>query len=117
GSVVAIATALLLEGIGNWLLIVVGAAIGSAVGIVGARKVKMTAMPQMVALFNGVGGGAAALVALAEWHRTVDPGGSETVSIVLSALIGSISFAGSIVAFGKLQERVSGRPIVFPAQN
>jgi NAD(P) transhydrogenase subunit beta len=71
----------------------------------------------MVALFNGVGGGAAALVALAEWHRTFDPGGSERVSIVLSALIGSISFAGSIIAFGKLQELVSGRPIIFPAQN
>jgi H+-translocating NAD(P) transhydrogenase subunit beta len=117
GMVVAIVTTLLLEGIGNWALIVVGAAIGSAVGIVGARNVRMTAMPQMVALFNGVGGGAAALVALAEWHRAADPSGDERVSIVLSALIGSISFAGSIVAFGKLQELVSGRPIVFPAQN
>jgi NAD(P) transhydrogenase subunit beta len=117
GMVVAIVTTLLLEGIGNWALIVVGAAIGSAVGFVGARKVRMTAMPQMVALFNGVGGGAAALIALAEWHRTTDPSGDERVSIVLSALIGSISFAGSIVAFGKLQELVSGRPIVFPAQN
>jgi proton-translocating NAD(P)+ transhydrogenase subunit beta len=117
GMIVAVATTLLLEGIGNWVLIIVGGVIGSAVGLVGARRVKMTAMPQMVALFNGVGGGAAALVALAEWHRTVGPGGSERVSIVLSALIGSISFAGSIVAFGKLQELVSGRPIVFPAQN
>ena len=117
GMVVAIVTTLLLEGIGNWALIVIGAAIGSAVGVVGARKVRMTAMPQMVALFNGVGGGAAALVALAEWHRTIDPSGDERVSIVLSALIGSVSFAGSIVAFGKLQELVSGRPIVFPAQN
>jgi H+-translocating NAD(P) transhydrogenase subunit beta len=117
GMIVAIATTLLLEGIGNWTLIVVGGAIGSAIGVVGARTVKMTAMPQMVALFNGVGGGAAALVALAEWHRAVDPGGDETVSIVLSALIGSISFAGSIVAFAKLQELVSGRPIVFPGQN
>ena len=103
GMVVAIATTLLLEGIGNWVLIVVGAAIGTAAGVVGARTVKMTAMPQMVALFNGVGGGAAALVALAEWHRTADPSGSERTSIVLSALIGSISFAGSIIAFGKLQ--------------
>jgi NAD(P) transhydrogenase subunit beta len=117
GMIVAIATTLLLEGIGNWVLIVIGAAIGSAIGFVGARRVKMTAMPQMVALFNGVGGGAAALVALAEWHRAVDPAGKETVSIALSALVGSISFAGSLVAFGKLQELVSGRPIVFPAQN
>jgi NAD(P) transhydrogenase subunit beta len=117
GMVIAIATTLSLEGIGNWVLIVVGGLIGSAVGVVGARTVKMTAMPQMVALFNGVGGGAAALVALAEWHNVVEPGGDERVSIVLSALIGSISFAGSLVAFAKLQELLSGRPIVFPGQN
>jgi H+-translocating NAD(P) transhydrogenase subunit beta len=117
GMIVAIATTLLIDGISNWALIVVAAAIGSAVGVVGARKVKMTAMPQMVALFNGVGGGAAALVALAEWHNVVDPAADERVSIVLSALIGSISFAGSLVAFAKLQELLSGRPIVFPAQN
>ncbi|HJU47490.1 MAG TPA: NAD(P)(+) transhydrogenase (Re/Si-specific) subunit beta [Gaiellaceae bacterium] len=118
GMLVAVGTTLALEGIGNWWLIVVGAAIGSVVGLVGARTVKMTAMPQMVALFNGVGGGAAALVALAEFHRGVgDLGADETVSIVLSALIGSISFAGSIVAFAKLQELLSGRPIVFPGQN
>jgi H+-translocating NAD(P) transhydrogenase subunit beta len=117
GMIVAVGTTLSLEGIGNWVLIVVGGLIGSAVGFVGARTVKMTAMPQMVALFNGVGGGAAALVALAEWHNVSDPGGDERVSIVLSALIGSISFAGSLVAFAKLQELLSGRPIVFPAQN
>ena len=64
GMVVAIATTLALDGISNWLLIGVGGAIGAVVGVVGARTVKMTAMPQMVALFNGVGGGAAALVAL-----------------------------------------------------
>jgi NAD(P) transhydrogenase subunit beta len=118
GMLVAIATTLLLDGIGNWALLVIGGAIGAAVGLVGARTVKMTAMPQMVALFNGVGGGAAALVALAEFHR--DAGGLGTdsiVSIVLSALIGSISFAGSLVAFAKLQELIGGRPIVFPAQN
>ena len=114
GMIVAIATTLLLEGIGNWALIVVGALIGSVVGVVGARTVKMTAMPQMVALFNGVGGGAAALVALAEFHETSGVlTWDEALSTVLSALIGSISFAGSLVAFAKLQELVSGRPIVF----
>jgi NAD(P) transhydrogenase subunit beta len=80
----------------------------------------MTAMPQMVALFNGVGGGAAALVSLAEFHNTApDPGqlhGDISVAIVLSALIGSVSFAGSMVAFAKLQELIQGRPITYPGQ-
>ena len=117
GMAIAIATTLLLDGIGNWPLIVGGAAIGTVVGVVGARTVKMTAMPQMVALFNGVGGGAAALVALAEFHVADGALASEeTVSIALSALIGSISFSGSLVAFAKLQELLSGRPIVFPGQ-
>ncbi len=69
GMLVAIGTTLLLDGIENWVLIVVGLAIGTVVGVVGARNVRMTAMPQMVAIFNGVGGGAAALVALAECTR------------------------------------------------
>jgi NAD(P) transhydrogenase subunit beta len=118
GMVIAIATTLALDGISNWALIGAGAAIGTVVGVVGARTVKMTAMPQMVALFNGVGGGAAALIALAEFHVAGgDLAREEIVSIVLSALIGSISFSGSLVAFGKLQELVSGRPIVFVGQN
>jgi H+-translocating NAD(P) transhydrogenase subunit beta len=117
GMLVAIGTTLLIDGLENWTLMVVGLVVGSVVGVIGARNVRMTAMPQMVAIFNGVGGGAAALVALAEWHAALDPVWDETLSIVLSALIGSISFAGSIVAFAKLQELVSGRPIVFPAQN
>ena len=118
GMLVAIATTLALDGIGNWGLIAAGAVIGALVGVVGARTVKMTAMPQMVALFNGVGGGAAALVALAEFHvSSANVASDETVSIVLSALIGSVSFSGSLVAFAKLQELVSGRPIVFRGQN
>jgi NAD(P) transhydrogenase subunit beta len=80
----------------------------------------MTAMPQMVALFNGVGGGAAALIAAAEFHRLTPAGGHiepETMGAILfSALVGSISFSGSLVAFGKLQELLPGRPLVFPAQ-
>jgi len=118
GMVIAITSTLLLDGISNWVLIVVGAAIGSIVGFFGARRVKMTAMPQMVALFNGVGGGAAALVAISEFHIAGgDLAATPIVSTVLSALIGSISFAGSLVAFAKLQELVSGRPITFPGQN
>ena len=118
GMVIAITSTLLLDGISNWVLIIVGAAIGSIVGFFGARRVKMTAMPQMVALFNGVGGGAAALVAISEFHIAGgDLAATPIVSTVLSALIGSISFAGSLVAFAKLQELVSGRPITFPGQN
>ena len=89
--------------------------IGGAFGAVAARRVKMTAMPQMVALFNGVGGGAAALVSWAEFHREAPLSGDLqrdiSISLVLSALIGSISFSGSMVAFAKLQELIGGRPI------
>ncbi len=118
GMILAIASTLLLDGIGNWALIIIAGVIGAAVGLFGARTVKMTAMPQMVALFNGVGGGAAALVALAEFHiATAGLATTASVSTVLSALIGSISFAGSMIAFAKLQELLSGRPITFPGQN
>src|SRR5207244_10479242 len=81
---------------------------------------KMTAMPQMVALFNGVGGGAAALISLVEFHGVWAASGNvgveRGVATVFSALVGSVSFAGSMVAFGKLQELVSGRPITYPGQ-
>src|SRR5215212_5926268 len=120
GMAIAVAVTLALEEVDlNWR-IVVGAAIGAAFGAVAARRVKMTAMPQMVALFNGVGGGAAALVSLAEFHnRAPDPGrlhGDVSIAIVASALIGSVSFAGSMVAFAKLQELIQGRPITYPGQ-
>ena len=104
----------------SWWAIAVGMLIGGAFGAVAARRVKMTAMPQMVALFNGVGGGAAALIALAELHRILpEPGAPKvdiSLAIVLSALIGAISFAGSMVAFAKLQELIGGRPITYPGQ-
>ena len=120
GMVLAIAVTLAQDGLEGYGLIALAMAIGAVVGAIVARRVKMTAMPQMVALFNGVGGGAAALIALSEFHHLAPApgriGADETVSIVLSALIGSVSFAGSLVAFAKLQELVSGRPIVYPAQ-
>src|SRR6266542_1106521 len=120
GMAIAVAVTLGLDGVHiNWRIIV-GALIGGVFGAVAARRVKMTAMPQMVALFNGVGGGAAALVSLAEFHnRAPDPGrlhGDVSIAIIASALIGSISFAGSMVAFAKLQELIGGRPIVYPGQ-
>jgi proton-translocating NAD(P)+ transhydrogenase subunit beta len=94
--------------------------IGGGFGAVAERRVKMTAMPQMVALFNGVGGGAAALVSWAEFHnRAPLPGNLKvdiSLAIMLSALIGAISFAGSMIAFAKLQELIQGRPITYPGQ-
>src|SRR5438128_6650146 len=103
-----------------YVSILIVMAVSAPIGAYAARAVKMTAMPQMVALFNGVGGGAAALVALADFHHVApEPGRIHAdvgISIMLSALIGSVSFAGSLIAFGKLQELVSGRPIVYPAQ-
>ncbi|MBA3337506.1 MAG: NAD(P)(+) transhydrogenase (Re/Si-specific) subunit beta [Chloroflexia bacterium] len=100
----------------NYILILVGMLLGAAIGYVPARRVKMTAMPQMVAIFNGMGGATAALVAVAEFTHRAGIGRGETTSIVLGTIIGAISFTGSAIAFLKLQELMSGRPIVFPNQ-
>jgi NAD(P) transhydrogenase subunit beta len=120
GMLVAVVVTWIDIGTTSWWAIAVGMLIGGGFGAVAARKVKMTAMPQMVALFNGVGGGAAALIALAELHRILpEPGTLEidiAIGIALSALIGSISFAGSMIAFAKLQELIGGRPITYPGQ-
>src|SRR5918992_223412 len=121
GMAIAILFTLFDRDIDEYWLMALGVAIGTVVGIASARMVRMTAIPQMVALFNGVGGGAAALIAAAEFHNHApEPdrlAGDQIVGIVFSALVGSVSFWGSLVAFGKLQELVPGRPIVFPAQN
>ena len=120
GMVLAIVVTWVKIGSTSWWAIAIAMVIGGGFGAVAARKVRMTAMPQMVALFNGVGGGAAALIALAELHRVLPPPGAPKVDIalgiVLSALIGSISFAGSMVAFAKLQELIGGRPITYVGQ-
>ena len=123
GMAVAVAATLLRPGIwsgsGTVILILVGLAIGTAVGVPAARNVKMTAMPQMVALFNGVGGGAVALVAWVEFRHHFGPGYfPERVEIfeLFGAIVGSISFWGSNIAFGKLQEILPGRPIKLPGQ-
>src|SRR6059036_353439 len=106
GMLLAIVVTWINIGTTSWWAIALAMVIGGGFGAVAARKVKMTAMPQMVALFNGVGGGAAALIALAELHKILpNPGRPKLdigLAIVLSGLIGSISFAGSMVAFAKL---------------
>jgi NAD(P) transhydrogenase subunit beta len=120
GMLIAIAVTFAHSGLTSYWAIALGMLIGGGFGAVAARRVKMTAMPQMVALFNGVGGGAAALISLAELHRILPAPGSPKVdiglAIVLSALIGSISFAGSMIAFAKLQELIGGRPITYAGQ-
>ncbi|HEV7804932.1 MAG TPA: NAD(P)(+) transhydrogenase (Re/Si-specific) subunit beta [Solirubrobacteraceae bacterium] len=101
----------------DFLLIAVGLAIGTAVGVPSARNVKMTAMPQMVALFNGVGGGAVALIAWAEFRQSGGDLGADLavgIPLLFGAIIGSISFWGSNIAFGKLQGLISGSPVKIP---
>ena len=98
-------------------IIVVGFAIGGGAGLYTARSVKMTAMPQLVSLFNAVGGGAAALVAIEDFIRLNDGGTAAldtTVFVVIGALIGSVTFTGSLIAGGKLQGLIAGKPIYLP---
>ena len=105
---------------GSLPIILAGIAVGGIAGFAGARVVKMTAMPQMVALFNGAGGGAAALVALLEFARQqlfsdeLDLG--PTLATLLALVIGSVSFSGSAIAFGKLQGIVTPRAFRYPGQ-
>src|SRR3954463_9688396 len=110
GMAVAVVAQLLDARIGDWALIVLGVAIGTAIGIPAARSVKMTAMPQMVALFNGVGGGAVAIISFVDFREEGGALPAESlIPILFAAIIGSISFWGSIVAFLKLQEALKGR--------
>jgi H+-translocating NAD(P) transhydrogenase subunit beta len=120
GMAIAVVATLLIESVGDYGLIVLGVAIGTAVGIPAARSVKMTAMPQMVALFNGVGGGAVALISFVEYREALavgpNPELEALIPMLLAAIIGSVSFWGSNIAFGKLQEILPGRPIQLPGQ-
>jgi len=98
----------------DFTYIIIGLIIGSAIGAIIARKIQMTAVPQMVALFNGLGGGASALVALAEYNRLAGELRIDVIiSMVVSLFIGAITFTGSLVAFGKLQGLVRSAPVVF----
>ena len=99
----------------NTILIIAAIAIGVLVGVPAARKIQMTQMPQLVALFNGVGGGAAALVATAEYLNLGDGASTaEVVATVFTVIVGCTSFSGSVVTFLKLQELMTTRPVVFP---
>ena len=101
--------------------IIIGIVVGSAIGAVLAIKVPMTGMPQMVGVLNGFGGGASALVAFAEYYHIMNITNtleiSTSITIVLSVLIGAVTFTGSFIAFGKLQGLVTGKVVKYPLQN
>ncbi len=125
GMAIAVATTLLLDGIGNWGLIVFGLAVGTAVGVAASIRVQMTAMPQMVALYNGVGGGAVALIAWSEFREYLDEIHEGLIDqipleifvpILFSMVVGSVSFWGSNIAFAKLQDLIPTQPLAIPGQ-
>jgi NAD(P) transhydrogenase subunit beta len=105
-------------GAAGWVIIVVGIAVGGGLGLFTARSVKMTAMPQLVSLFNAVGGGAAALIAIDDYLRIASQGQTLALDIqvatVLDVVIGCITFTGSLIASGKLQGLIPGKPILIP---
>jgi H+-translocating NAD(P) transhydrogenase subunit beta len=125
GMAIAVVTTLLLDGIGNWGLIVFGLVVGTAVGVIASTRVQMTQMPQMVALYNGVGGGAVALIAWSELRHGISEIDSGLLSeipldtlipVLFSAVVGSVSFWGSNIAFAKLQDLIPTRPLAVPGQ-
>ncbi|MFC1786332.1 NAD(P)(+) transhydrogenase (Re/Si-specific) subunit beta [Candidatus Neomarinimicrobiota bacterium] len=119
GMLIAIVATLVGFDVLDFKLIAVGMIIGAIIGATFAIKVKMTGMPQMVAIFNGFGGGASALVAAAEFYSKASQGELTTFllsTIALSVFVGTLTFTGSFVAFGKLQGFISGQPIVFKGQ-
>ena len=119
GMTIALITTLFVIEFESLLLIGIAALIGAVLGAVSAQRVPMTAMPQMVAAYNGVGGGAAALIALSEFYH-LQAGGEENIvaaiTVPLTILIGTVSFMGSVVAFLKLQELAFSGSVVFPLQ-
>ncbi len=120
GMAIAVVTTLLLDGIGNWGLIAGGLAIGTAIGVVASIRVQMTEMPQMVALYNGVGGGAVALIAWSEIRHGISLGETipldTLIPVLFAAVVGSVSFWGSNIAFAKLQDLIPTRPLAVPGQ-
>ncbi|MFC2056571.1 NAD(P)(+) transhydrogenase (Re/Si-specific) subunit beta [Chloroflexota bacterium] len=121
GMFIAIVITLLLKEVLNYTMILIGIVIGGIIGGVAARTVKMTQMPQMVGIYNGFGGGGSLLIALAEFFRLTSLGQSMTlensITIVLTVLIGSVTLSGSLIAFGKLQGLVTSKPVTYPLQN
>ena len=118
GMLLGIIVTLLDKHIVTYEMIIIGIVIGTIIGLISAYKVKMTSMPEMVGLFNGFGGGASVLVAVGDFYRSAPAthGNSELITVALSILIGSVTFMGSLIAFGKLRGIVSGNPITYSGQ-
>ncbi len=117
GAVVACLTMFFSVHLDHILPILIAIAVGTVIGVIGAYRVQMTQMPQVVAMFNGVGGGAAAIVALIELTEMAQAGSESTFALAATAFtigVGTISFAGSMITFAKLQELMTSRPVVFP---
>jgi len=117
GMFLAIVITLFDQHILTYEYIIIGIVVGSAIGATMALKVQMTGMPQMVGLLNGFGGGASALVALSEYYKEDSSDIAILVTLVLSILIGAVTFTGSFIAFGKLQGFVTGKVVKYPLQN
>lgn len=120
GMLIGVVVTLFDKQIVSFEYIIIGVVVGSLIGVIAAKRVAMTAMPEMVAIFNGFGGGASALVAWGEFARTTDPTMMAEVSLVtvgLSIFIGSLTFTGSFIAFGKLSGFVTGKSVTFPGLN
>ena len=115
GMLIAIVATLLVSGL-HYQWIIVGLVIGSAIGAVSAQRVQMTAMPEMVALFNGAGGLASLLVGWVEYHNHPVQPVATALPIFLAVLIGGVTLTGSVLAYAKLAEKVQTRPILFPLQ-
>ena len=116
GMLVAILATLVSGESLNFELIILGVIIGTIIGAIFATKVEMTQMPQMVAIFNGFGGGASALIAVSEFMKSGSITTFTLTTIIFSIFVGTLTFTGSLIAFGKLQGFVSGQPIVFSGQ-
>jgi NAD(P) transhydrogenase subunit beta len=118
GALLALVTVFFAQTLHHVAFILAAIVIGGVIGVLAARRVQMTQMPQLVAMFNGVGGGAAALVALLELHEKLAGNGHaarfDLFATAFTILIGSVSFSGSVVTFAKLQELMTTRPVIFP---
>ncbi len=116
GMLIAIVATLVFYSKIDFQLILIGITIGAIIGATFAVKVEMTQMPQMVAIFNGFGGGASALIASAEFLSSGNINTFTLSTIMISIFVGTLTLTGSFIAFGKLQGFISGQPIVFPGQ-